>query len=116
MKIKFNDITKQDKNILPSIFKNIKKIIKKTDFIQGDEVSLFEKKFSKFTNAKYCISCANGSDALYLAIKSLNLKNNDEIIIPAMTYVATANAVINNGCKLRLADVNKSNGSINQKM
>ena len=114
MKIKFNDISKQDKSILPSIFKNIKKIIKKTDFIQGDEVSLFEKKFAKFVNVKYCISCANGSDALFLAIKSLNLKKNDEIIIPAMTYVATANAVINNGCKLRLADVNKSNGSINQ--
>ena len=56
MKIKFNDISKQDKSILPSIFKNIKKIIKKTDFIQGDEVSLFEKKFAKFVNVKYCIS------------------------------------------------------------
>ena len=60
------------------------------------------------------MGCANGSDALYLAIKSLNLKKDDEVIVPDMTYIATASAVINNGCKLRLADVNIENASINQ--
>ena len=51
---------------------------------------------------------------MYLAIKSLNLKKDDEVIVPDMTYIATASAVINNGCKLRLADVNFENASINQ--
>ncbi len=115
MKIKFNDIFEQDKNLHAYIMQEIKNIIKKSDFILGNEVKKFEKKLSNFVGSKYCISCANGSDALYLAIKSLNLKKTDEIIVPAMTYVATASAVINAGSKLRLADVNKSDASINQK-
>lgn len=114
MKIKFNNIYEQDKTIVPKIIKNLYKIIKKSDFILGNEVKIFEENLSKFIGTKYCISCANGSDALYLAINSLNLKQTDEIIVPAMTYVATANAVINNNVKLRLADVNKNDGSINQ--
>jgi len=114
MKINFYDIYNQDKILLPKIYKNIKKIIKKSNFILGDEVKIFEKNFSKFTKTKYCVGCANGSDALYLALRSLNLKKTDEVIVPDMTYVATASAVINNGCRLRLADVNIENASINQ--
>ena len=115
MEIEFNNIFRQDKIIIDKIIKGIKSIIKKSNFILGEEVKKFEKSFSKFTKTKYCIGCANGSDALFLAIKSLNLKKNDEVIIPDMTYVATASAVINNGCKLRIADVNIENASIDQK-
>ena len=114
MKIDFNNIYNQDKVLLPKIYKNIKKIIKKSNFILGDEVKNFEKNFARFTKTKYCVGCANGSDALYLALKSLNLRKTDEVIIPDMTYIATASAVINNGCKLRIADVNLENASINQ--
>ena len=114
MKIEFNNIYRQDKTLFNNIIRDIKKIIKNSKFILGDEVRKFENKFAKFTNTKYCIGCANGSDALYLAIKSLHLKKKDEVIIPDMTYVATASAVINNGCKLRLADVNIENASIDQ--
>lgn len=114
MKIKFNDIYEQDKRIVPEILKKLKKIIIKSDFILGNEVKLFESNLAKFVGAKYCVTCANGSDALYLAVKSLGLKKTDEIIVPAMTYVATASAVINNNVKLRLADVNIVDASINQ--
>ena len=114
MKIDFNNIYRQDKILFNKIIRYIKKIIKKSNFILGDEVKKFENNFAKFTKTKYCIGCANGSDALYLAIKSLNLKSSDEIIIPDMTYVATASAVVNNRCKLRIADVNLENASIKQ--
>ena len=114
MKIEFNNIYNQDKILFKKIISNTKKIIKKGNFILGEEVKKFEKKFSNYTKNKFCVSCANGSDALYIAIKSLNLREKDEIIIPDMTYIATASAVINNGCKLRLADVNLENGNINQ--
>ena len=114
MKIEFNNIYRQDKTLFNNIIRDIKKIIKNSKFILGDEVRKFENKFAKFTNTKYCIGCANGSDALYLAIKSLHLKKKDEVIIPDMTYVATASAVINNGCKLRIADVNLEDASIKQ--
>ncbi len=114
MKIDFNNIYYQDKVIFKKITYGIKQIIKTNQFILGKEVRKFEKNFSEFTKTKFCVGCANGSDALYLAVKSLNLKKNDEVIIPDMTYIATASAVINNGCKLRIADVDIENASIDQ--
>lgn len=114
MKIEFNNIYKQDKPLFNKIINKTKKIFKKGNFILGNEVSIFEKQFSSYTKNKFCITCANGSDALYIAIKSLNLKHFHEVIIPDMTYIATASAVINNGCKLRIADVNLTNGNVNQ--
>ena len=74
MKIDFNNIYNQDKTLFPQIIKNLKKIIKKGNFILGNEVENFEKNFSKYTKTKYCVGCGNGSDALFLALKSLNLK------------------------------------------
>ena len=47
------------------------------------------EKFSKFCNTKYCVGVANGSDALFISLKALNLKKNDEVIIPAMTWKST---------------------------
>ena len=93
MRIDFNNIYNQDKILFSKIISNLKKIIKNNNFILGNEVKNFEKNFSKFTNTKFCVGCANGSDALYLAIKSLNLKKDDEVIVPDMTYIATASAV-----------------------
>ncbi len=115
MKIEFNNIYKQDKILFNKIINKLKKVIVKSNFILGKEVLDFEKKFSIYTKTKFCISCASGTDALYLVLKSLKLNSNDEVIVPAMTYVATASTVINAGYKLRLADVNIEDASINQK-
>ena len=64
MKIDFNNIHEQDKKLFPQIIKNTKKIFEKANFILGSDVKKFEKNFSKYTKTKYCVSCANGSDAL----------------------------------------------------
>ena len=103
--IKFLDINKQDKKIRNKIYSDVKKIINKNNFILGEYVLQFEKKFSKFCGSKYGIGCANGTDALTIALKSLNLKNGSEVIIPAMTYCSTAFAVINAGLKPVLIDI-----------
>ena len=103
--IKFLDINKQDKPLKKKIFLNIKKVINKKNFILGDYVEKFEKNFAKFCKAKYAISCANGTDALTIALKILNLPKNSEVIIPAMTYCSTAFAVINAGLKPVLIDI-----------
>ena len=105
--IKFLDIRKQDKNLHKLIFSDLKKIIDKSSFILGDHVHNFEKKFAVFCNTKYAISCANGTDALTLALKSLNLPKNSEVIIPAMTYCSTAFSVINASLKPVLVDLSK---------
>jgi len=103
--IKFLNINKQDKPIQKRILKNITKVINKNNFILGDYVEKFEKAFATFCGAKYAISCANGTDALTIALKILNLPKNSEVIIPAMTYCSTAFAVINAGLKPVLVDI-----------
>ena len=104
--IKFLDIYHQDKKLHKLIIKDIYKLFKKGDFILGNDIFNFEKKFAKFCQSKYAISCANGTDALYLSLKSLNLPKGSEVIVPAMTWVSTVSAVILNNLKPILVDIN----------
>ena len=103
--IKFYDIYKQDKNLHSSILKKIRTIFKKGDYILGNDVKVFENNFSKFCNSKFSVGCANGTDALTIALKALKLKNNSEVIIPAMTYCSTAFSIINANLKPVLVDI-----------
>ncbi len=110
--IKFYDIYNQDKNIHKSYITELKKHFKNSDFILGKSVQTFEKNFSKFTKSNFSVGCANGTDALYLALKALDLPKNSEVIVPAMTWISTVLAVINNGFKPVLVDVNEYNSLI----
>ena len=105
--IKFLNIGKQDKPFRKKIISDIKKIIIKNNFILGSNVSDFEKNFANFCKSKFAIGCANGTDALTISLKILDLPKNSEVIIPAMTYCSTAFAVINAGLKPVLADIDK---------
>lgn len=108
--IKFFDLNRHDRPIQGKIIQRIKKIVKQKNFINGKEVYEFENKFSAFINGKYSIACSNGTDAITIALKSLNLKKNSEVIIPAMTYVSTAFAVINANLKPVLVDIDLKTG------
>ena len=83
--IKFFDLYKQDKIHHKEIVNKFKKIISKTNYILGNEVQVFENNFARYIGSKYAIGCANGTDALTIALKSLNLPKNSEVKIPAMT-------------------------------
>ncbi len=110
-KIKFTNLYK----IIPEkekISKKIDNIIKKSQFVGGEIVSNFEKKFSQFVGAKYSISVGNGTDALEIAVGSLGLKKGSEIIVPVNTWISTAEAVVNNGYKLVFCDINLDNYSL----
>lgn len=106
--MKFLDIYKQDYSLLKYINKDIIKSFKKTDFILGDEVSNFEKIFAKYCGTSYAVGCANGTDALYIAIMSLNLPKNSEVIAPAMTYCSTIFSIIRAGHIPILIDIEKN--------
>ena len=110
--IKFLNIFRQDKNILKNNIKDIEKVIKKNDFINGKNVKVFEKNFSKFCKTKYAIGCNSGTDALFLTLKSLHLKKNSEVLLPAQTYCSTLFSVINAGLKPVLVDIQKDNPTI----
>lgn len=73
-KISFFNIYNQDKIIHNRIINKISKSIRKNNFILTKEVKEFEKNFSKYCDVKYSVGVANGTDALFLSLKSLNLK------------------------------------------
>lgn len=70
----------------------------------GDNIEAFEKKFAKACGAKYAVVCSNGTTALHLALATLGIGEGDEVIIPAFTMIATANAVTYTGAKFVLVD------------
>ena len=111
-KIDFYNIYNQDKKIHNQILSKISNTIKKNNFILSEEVKIFERNFSKFCKSKYAVGVANGTDALFIALKSLNLKKNDEVILPAMTWKSTLTSVINNNLKPVLVDIEKDSSNI----
>ena len=73
----------------------------------GEDVLNFEKSFSSYQNAKYGVTTNSGTTALHLALASLGLKQNDEIIMPTFTMIATINAAEYLGLRVKLVDANK---------
>ncbi len=82
---------------------------------EGKFVKLFEKNFSLYNNKKFGVAVSNGTAALEIAIKCLNLKKNSEVLIPSFSIISTANAVIKNNLKPVLIDCELDTWNINIK-
>ncbi len=97
----------------PQLIHKISKILKsgKVNYWTGNQGVLFEKEFSKYVGNKYSIAVSNGSVALEMAIKALNLKKNDKIIVTPRSFIISSSCVINLGFKPVFADVD-SNGNL----
>ena len=113
--IKFTDVNPINRKDQTVINNKILKVIQRKNFILGGPVKIFEKNFSKLSKIKYSVGCATGTDALLLALKSLDIKRSDEVIVPAFTYISTGLAVILNNNKLIYADINNNTGLISIK-
>ena len=111
-KINFTEVNPISNKDTSSIKKQVLKSINKKNFILGDEVKKFETNFAKMAKTKFAIGCGNGTDALTLSLMALNLKERDEVIVPALTYISTGLAVILNKNKLVLADIDDRTGLI----
>lgn len=112
----FNDPSIEVPFILPQITDDDKKAV--NDALQsplltdGPKLRQFESAFAKFTGAKYAVGVSNATSALQLSLKALNIGKGDEVIIPDMTFVATASAVLLAGATPVLADVNEDDLNI----
>ena len=109
-KINFTNVNPISKIDNDKIIKKIFSIISKKNFILGNEVKIFEKNFSKLSKSKYSVGCASGTDALLLSLMALGLKKEDEVIVPAMTYISSGLSVLLNNNKLVLADIDDETG------
>ncbi len=87
------DLKGQYKKIKTQIDEAIHNVLDNTCFINGPEVHKFEESLSHYLDSKYVIACANGTDALQIAMMALGLKPGDEVIVPSFTYAATAEVV-----------------------
>ena len=91
--IPFFDLAAQQAVIKRQIDENISKVLAHGKYILGPEVTELEDKLCEYTGAKYCITCANGTDALQIALMAIGVGPGDEVITPAFSYIAAAEAI-----------------------
>ena len=106
-KIKFLDLNKQYKFNKNKINKAIFEVINDSVFIGGKKKINFENNFAKYIKTKFCLGVANGTDAIEIAIESLNLKKNSEIIVPSNSWISTSEAVTRNKLKVIFCDIDE---------
>ena len=92
-KIQMVDLKGQYQRIKSEIDRAIQEVLASTAFIQGPQVQQFADALKNYVGAGFCIPCANGTDALQIAMMALELKPGDEVILPVHTYVATAEVI-----------------------
>lgn len=108
MKIKFVDLYRQYRQHQQELDAAISKIIESGDFIGGlnnPEVRKFEESFASFLGVKHCIACGNGTDGLEISLRAMGIGPGDEVIVPALTWISTAECVCANGATPVFADI-----------
>ena len=101
------DLVSQLEKIKPSIDKVINEVLSTAQFINGPEVKAFQSELQDYLGVKHVIPCANGTDALQIALMSLGLKPGDEVITPSFTYIATTEVIALLGLKPVFVEVNR---------
>jgi dTDP-4-amino-4,6-dideoxygalactose transaminase len=91
--VPFNDLSRIHNQFIDNSINNFKEVIKNSSFVLNEYINQFEIDFAKFTNQKYTISCANGTDAIELILRALEIGYGDEVLLPANSFVATSIAV-----------------------
>lgn len=103
--MEFIDLKSQQARIKDKIDAGIARVLAHGQYILGPEVAELEEKLAAYTGAKYCISCANGTDALQIALMALGVGPGDEVITPGFTYIATAEAAAVLGARPVYVDI-----------
>jgi len=103
--MEFIDLAAQQSHIKDEIDLGIARVLAHGKYILGPEVSELEEKLVAYTGAKYCITCANGTDALQIALMALGIGPGDEVITPGFSYIATAETVALLGAKPVYIDI-----------
>lgn len=110
--MEFIDLVAQKNRIKKEIMQAFEDVIDRGHFILGAEVAELEKRLCDFTKSKFCIANANGTDALVIALRALNIGPGDEVIVPAFTFFATAEAVSTVGATPVFIDIDRNTYNI----
>jgi len=105
MKVPFVDLRAQYISIKDEIDSAIHSVIDKTAFVRGEYVTRFEEEFARSYEVPHCVSCANGTDALYLALKALDIGPGDEVITTAVSWISTSQTISQAGADVVFVDI-----------
>jgi dTDP-4-amino-4,6-dideoxygalactose transaminase len=102
--VPFADLHSQYLSIKPEIDAAIAEVIRTSAFIRGPFVERFEDEFARAMGSGYCVSCANGTDSLYVAMRALGIQPGDEVIAPAHSWISTTETITQAGGKVVFCD------------
>lgn len=105
MNVPFVDLAAQHAEIADEVMAELAGVFERTAFVGGPQVGAFESEYAAFTGAAHCVGVANGTDAVELALRGVGVGAGDEVVLPANTFVATAEAVSRIGAVPVLVDV-----------
>ncbi len=105
MKIQLVDLGAQYETIKQDIDAAIQNVISETAFIGGHYIKAFEEAFARFCSARHCIGVGNGTDALFIALKTLGIGAGDEVITVANSFIATSEAITQTGARVVFVDI-----------
>src|SRR3954471_15295836 len=108
MPVPYADLQLQYQTIKSEIDAAIAAVIRDNAFIRGSYVDAFEQEFAAAVEAKHCVSCANGTDALYLAMAALKVQPGDEVITTAHSWISTSAMITHAGADVVFADTDDS--------
>lgn len=102
--VPFNDLKAHHESLQPLLGEAIQRVIDSCSFIRGEEVDLFETEFAQALGAKRCVSTANGTDSLYIAMKALGIRPGDEVITTAHSWISTSETITQAGGQVVFCD------------
>ena len=116
MKVPFVDLHAQYLAIKAEIDSAIGEVIAQSAFIRGRHVDAFEEAWARTLKVKHCVSCANGTDALYIAMRGLGLKTGDEVITTAHSWIATSETITQAGGRVVFCDTQEDTFNIDPRL
>src|SRR5262245_32062501 len=112
MKIPFVDLHAQYLTIKQEIDRAIAQVIAQSAYIRGPHVDTFEEAWARTLGVKRCVSCANGTDAIYIALRGLGLKRGDEVITSAHSWISTSETITQAGGRVVFCDTDEETFTI----
>lgn len=113
--MEFIDLKAQYEKLNKKINNNIKKVLTDSHYIMGEEVKILEKELAEYVGVKYCITCANGTDALLMALMVIGVKEGDAIFVPSFTFFSTSEVVSSIGATPIFVDSDERTFNIDPK-
>jgi hypothetical protein len=110
--MKFLDLNIQYNLIKEEVDRAVQKVLDSSQFIDGEETKKFERNIAKLCGTKYAVSVDSGTDALFLSLKALGVKNGDEVITTPFSFIATVEVIANLGARPVLADIDPTSFNI----